>query len=134
MNIHDCHDSVVNERYASYLSFGSKLSFFILLICFSFYLTGLLPANIPLETMSSYWNLSLADFIAKTNHPTGLDWLTRIGDGEYASLLGTSLLASCSIPCLAASSVLYLRKGDTVYARLCCIQIVILISAASGML
>ena len=45
-----------------------------------------------------------------------------------------SLLAGCSIPCLAFIMRIYARRGDRAYVVICLLQIAVLLMAASGWL
>jgi uncharacterized membrane protein len=49
-------------------------------------------------------------------------------------LLGIGVLASCSIPCLAAAIVVFARRGERLFVAICVLEIAVLVVAASGWL
>jgi hypothetical protein len=66
--------------------------------------------------------------------PTGWGWLGRIGEGDYAAILGIAWLSGCSLLPLLAVIPIYLGRRDHVFATICVVEIAILLLAASGIL
>ena len=121
-------------RYARWLDWGAKAGFAALVVGFLAYATGLLPAQVPFERLPELLALPLDRYLAATGTTPGWGWATRVAKGEYASLVGIAVLASCSVPCLVAICAVYLKRRDTVYAALAALEIAVLALAASGVL
>ena len=119
-------------RYARLLDLTSRLGFVALLAGFIAYAMGWLDLHVTVDQLPQLWKLPLADYLARTQSPTGWAWLAHLHKGEFAGLLGIALLSGCSIVCLAAVVPLYSRRRDTVYAVLCLLEIFVLLIAASG--
>lgn len=128
------HISVEQQRYASWLSWGARSGLAILVITFMAYVFGWLPARIPLEQMPNVWNLSTHEYLQQTGAPTGWSWLSLIGQGDFAGLLGIAWLSGCSVLCLVVVVPIYARRGDRVFVAICIIALLVQLLAASGML
>ena len=120
--------------YARLLDLTAKGGLAILVIGFLAYVFGWFPAHVEFGRLPELWGLPLADYLRKTDTPTGWGWLAHLRKGEFASLAGIALLAGCSLVCLVALIPVYLRRGDRVYAAICTVEIAILLLAASGVL
>ena len=121
-------------RYATLLSWGTRLGIVILTGSFAAYVFGLLPAFIPVERMPSLWTLPAHEYLDKTGTGTGWYWISRLANGEFASLLGIATLAACSIAGLGALIPDYVRRRDFAYAVICLLSIAVVLLAASGAL
>jgi len=121
-------------RYATLLSWGTRLGIVILTGSFAAYVFGLLPAFIPVEQMPSLWTLPAHEYLDKTGTGTGWYWISRLANGEFASLLGIATLAACSIAGLGALIPDYVRRRDFAYAVICLLSIAVVLLAASGAL
>lgn len=130
----DSHISVEQQRYATWLSWGSRSGLAILVATFSAYVLGWIPARIPLEQMPNVWNLSTHAYLQQTGAPTGWHWLTLIGQGDFAGLLGIAWLSGCSLLCLLAVMPIYTKRKDWVFVVLCIIALLVQLLAASGIL
>jgi hypothetical protein len=126
--------SAEQRLYARLLVWGARLGTVVLLAGFVAYLTGLLPAYVPLARLPALWQLPADEFLAATGTPPGWSWLLRLGHGEFASLAGIGVLAGCSLFCLAAIARAYLRAGDRVYAGISLAIVAVMLVAASGVL
>jgi hypothetical protein len=126
--------SVDQLRYATLLSWGTRLGIVILAGSFAAYVFGLLPAFIPIEQMPSLWTLPVHEYLDKTGTGTGWYWISRLANGEFASLLGIATLAACSVAGLGALIPDYVRRGDFIYAAICLLSIAVVLLAASGAL
>lgn len=121
-------------RYAWLLDLTAKVGFALLVAGFVAYAFAWLPSHVPVERLPELWSLPLAEYLQKTDTPTGWGWLELLRKGEFASLAGIAMLSGCSLVCLAALIPVYARRGDRVYAAICAIEIAILLFAASGVL
>lgn len=130
----DSYISVEQQRYATWLSWGARSGLLILAVTFLAYVFGWMPVRIPLDQMPNVWNLSAHDYIKQTGAPTGWHWLTMIGLGDFAGLLGIAWLAGCSLLCLLVVMPIYARRKDWVFVVLCVIALLVQLLAASGIL
>ncbi len=130
------HDFISEEqqRYATWLSWGSRSGLAILALSFLAYVLGWLPARIPLEQMPDVWHLSAHEYLKQTGAPTGWGWLQLIGKGDFAGLLGIAWMSGCSLLCLLAVMPIYSRRKDWVFVVLCVIALLVQLLAASGIL
>lgn len=131
------NESLISEeqlRYATLLGWGARSGLLVLTITFLAYMFGFIPAHVPLDQMPNYWNLSSHEYIQQTGSPVGWGWLTRMSDGDYASLFGIAWLSGCSLVCLVAVMPIYSRRGDKIFVGLCAAALAVQLLAASGIL
>jgi hypothetical protein len=121
-------------RYARLLDITSKLGFVALVAGYVAYVMGWLEEHVTVEQLPQLWTLPLAEYLVRTDSPTGWGWLAQLHKGEFAGLIGIVILAGCSALCLAAIIPMYMRRRDHVYAGLCAMEILVLLLAASGLL
>jgi len=121
-------------RYARLLDLTSKFGFVMLVAGFVAYAFGWLEEHVTVAELPQLWGLPLAEYLARTDTPTGWGWLAQLHKGEFAGLIGIAVLAGCSAVCLAAVIPVYVRRRDRVYAGICVLEILVLMLAASGVL
>lgn len=121
-------------RYATLLNWGARSGLVFLIISFFAYMFGVIPAHVPLEQLPNLWSLPVAEYLQQTNSPKGWAWLSMIGKGDYASLLGIAWLSSCSLICLVAVMPIYAGRKDRVFVVLCVLALLVQLLAASGLL
>lgn len=126
--------SVEQQRYATWLNWGARSGLAILIVTFLSYVLGLLPAKIPLDQLPKVWGLPTGEYLKQTGAPTGWGWLSMIGQGDFASLLGIAWLSGCSLLCLIVVMPIYARNKDRVFVVLCIAALLIQLLAASGIL
>lgn len=134
MNDKTQYISTEQQRYATWLSWGSRSGLAVLIVSFLAYVFGWMPARIPLDQMPNVWTLSTHDYLHQTGAPTGWHWLTLIGQGDFASLLGIAWLSGCSLLCLFAVMPIYAKRKDWVFVGLCVVALLVQLLAASGIL
>ena len=132
----DASNPVPDEqlRYARLLDITSKIGFAALVAGFVAYAFGWLEEHVTVAELPRFWGLPLAEYLARTDTPTGWGWLAQLHKGEFAGLIGIVILAGCSIVCLLAIIPTYVRRRDHVYAGICAVEILVLLLAASGVL
>jgi hypothetical protein len=86
-------------------------------LSFVAYVSGLLPGVVPVDRLPELWSLPVAQFLARTQMPTGWGWLALLGHGDVLGLLGIALLAGVSVPCLLALVPIYCARGDKAFVR-----------------
>jgi hypothetical protein len=121
-------------RYARLLDLTSKLGFVALVAGYLAYVMGWLEQHVTVEQLPQLWTLPLAEYLVRTDSPTGWGWLAHLHKSEFAGLIGIVILAGCSALCLAAIIPMYLRRRDRVYAGICALEILVLLLGASGVL
>ena len=122
------------ERYARWLWWGAHLGLSLLIAGFAVYVFALVPPHVPHERLPYLWSLSAAEYLRQAGIPAGWGWASLAGRGDLGNLVGIAVLASCSIPCLAAVMPLYRERGERVYFWICALEIAVLALAASGVL
>jgi hypothetical protein len=128
------HDAAVQEIYARWLDIGTRLSFAAALIAFLVYVSGVVPAYLPLDTLPRYWGLPVTEFLRQTGAPSGWDWLSHLGGGaEYLNLACMALLGVVTAVCYARVVPVLLTLGERLQAALAIAQVAVLLAAASGL-
>jgi hypothetical protein len=127
------HASDEQRLYATWLDYGTRVGFVVLVGTFFAYVFGLVPAAIDLDDLPKYWRLPVDEYLAATGAPTGWGWVKRLGSGDYLNFLGVAILGGVTIVCYLRLLPALLAKGDRVYAAICAIEIVVLAVAAAGL-
>jgi hypothetical protein len=120
--------------YANILNKGMIVGIVVLLLTYAVYVSGILPTYIPVEDVPKTWHKSVAEYVHDYDAPTGWDWLSSVGKGDYLNFVGIAILAAVSILCYAAIVPGLLRKKDTVLVIIVILEILVLSFAASGIL
>lgn len=128
--------------YARVLAAGMYTGLALLLVTFALYVTGVMEPAVPIRDLPAYWGLPVDqyleainhDYLQRDHHLTGWWWLSALGYGDYLSFVGVAVLAGVTIVCFAAIVPTLLRNGDTVYAAIAVVEIMVLLLAASGIL
>ena len=97
--------------YAYILFYLNLIGLFILLTGFTLYLTGVITPLVPLEDLPRFWSLSLDECIQKSNMPTGWQWISKIGYGDIAPMLGIAVLASVTFVCYFVLLFQFIKRG-----------------------
>jgi len=122
------------ERYARWLAWGMRLGLAFVALGFVAYVTGLLAPHVPIERLPTLWGRSAAELLEQTGVRAGWEWPTLVHRSDMLVLAAIALLASCSIPCLAAVIPVFSRRRESIFVGICILQIAVLIVAASGVL
>lgn len=83
------------------------------------------PASRPAECSS---------IAEKGHHYAGWKWLGMLGKGDFLNFLGIAFLSGVTILCYIRIVPILFRKGDTIYAILAILEVLVLVLAASGLL
>jgi len=130
----ESHIPAEQQRYATLLSWGARSGLALLAVSFLVYIFGGLPAHVPLDQLPQVWNLPVEAYLEQTQTPTGWHWLDLISFGDFASLIGITVLSGCSLICLLAVIPTYARRGDWVFVAICATALLVQLLAASGTL
>jgi hypothetical protein len=128
------NDAEIQELYARWLDRLTKAAFVLSLATFVIYVTGALPAYVPLASLPDVWHLPLAQYLERTGAPTGWTWVDLIGRADYLNLVPIALFALVSLLCYVRIMPLLLRPGARLHAALTIAQVLVLLAAASGAL
>jgi hypothetical protein len=120
--------------YAGVLNIGMWLGLAILIITFFVYISGVMPAFVPIDDLPKYWTMRVHDFNTALNAPTGWHWTSFVGKGDYLNFVGIAILSGLTILCYLVILPILLRKKDTAYVVIAIVEVLVLALAASGLL
>jgi len=120
-------------RYARVLEWGMRLGLVVLATGFLAYVSGILPAQVPLADLPRLWGLPAADYLRVTGMSGGWSWLAMLGTGDALSLAGLALLAGASVPCLLALLPAFVARRDRTYFAIALVLAGVLLLAAAGL-
>ncbi len=120
------------QSYATVLHWCTLAGFIALVVTFAAYMLGWLPTHVPLEQLPHLWNLSTEEFLKATGTPTGWSWLSQLGKGDSATLLGIAILSGCSIVCILVIIPAYAKRKNGAYLAICALEIAVLLASAVG--
>ena len=128
--------------YASILEKGMLLGLVLMFITFAIYVFEILPAVVPLDKVSDYWNQPVhlylevikTDFLNWEHHPTGWSWLKLVGNGDFLNFIPIAILSGVTIMCYLSIVPGLFKRGDKAYAIMALAEAAILTLAASGLL
>ena len=120
--------------YANILFYLNLIGLFILLTGFTLYLTGVITPLVPLEDLPRFWSLSLDEYIEKSNMPTGWQWISKIGYGDIAPMLGIAVLASVTFVCYFVLLFQFLKGGVKTLALIVSIELLLILLSASNLI
>ena len=122
------------KRYAAWLLWGTRIGLALLVIAFGAYVAGFVAPHVPIERTAAMWSTPAAAMIAGTGLRAPWEWARHLGASDMLALAAIALLASCSIPCIAAVIPVFARRRETILAAICVLQVAVLVLAASGVL
>ena len=120
--------------YARTLEKGMLIGLFLLFVTFPLYVLGIMNPYIPLNAVSRYWSLSVADYLHAAEVEAGWSWVTMLGYGDFVNFIGVAFLAGTTVICYLSIIPTLLRNNDKIYAVLALVQVLVLSVAASGIL
>ena len=120
--------------YAGVLNIGMWLGLAILVITFFIYISGVLPTYVPIDDLPKYWTMRVHDYNVALNAPTGWNWTSLVGKGDYLNFVGIAMLSGLTILCYMVILPILFRKKDTAYAIIAIAEVLVLSLAASGIL
>jgi len=124
----------LRELYARWLDRATKAGFAVSLAAFLVYVSGLVAAFVPPADLPRYWALPVDRFIAATGAPQQWAWLPLLGYSDVLNLAAVALLALVTPACYARLLPTLLRQRDWLQLALACAQVLVLATAASGLL
>ena len=122
------------QLYARIVYHMNHLGLFVLVVGFVLYLTGMLAPHVPLEDIHKYWSLPLEQYLEKTGAPTGWQWISELGYGDAAPLLGVAVLASITIVCYLVLFFRFLQRGIRPLVAITLIELFLMLLSASNLI
>jgi len=120
--------------YATILDLGMKIGLLALIATFIIYLTGILPAYIPVNDLPKYWGHNVHKYLEETGIKTGWAWLGMLGKGDFLNFAPIAFLAGVTLICYARIIPILFAKKDTAFGIIAILEVLVLALAASGLL
>lgn len=121
-------------RYAFLVEWGTRIGLLVLVLSFTAYAGGMVPAHVPLERLPHLWTQPVGAYVAATGSPTGWAWLQLLHRSDVLGLAGIAILSVSSVVALLALVPMYAALRDRTFALLCVLQALVVLLAASGLL
>jgi len=118
--------------YANILNKGMLAGLLIILITFALYVFGIVSPYVPLDELSKFWSMPVNQYLHELKIPAGWAWLGMLGYSDFLNFIGVAFLAGVSILCYIAIVPTLIKNGDTVYAILAILEVIVLTLAATG--
>ena len=122
------------KRYATWLQWGTRVGLTLLVIAFIAYVAGILAPHVAIERTAALWNQPAAAMVQATGLQQAWAWAQHLGRSDMLALAAIALLASCSIPCIAAVIPVFAHRQERILVGICVLQVAVLLLAASGLL
>lgn len=129
----ELNELAAQERYARWLAWSTRIGLGFLVLAFLWYLADEAP-HVPIDQLPELWKRSAFELLHHTGRRAGWHWASLVHHSDMLVLAAIAFLASCSIVCLAVVVPIFRRRGETVFAITCVLQIAVLVLAASGVL
>lgn len=120
--------------YATWLDWGMKIGFTILVISFLLYVFGLIESHIPVADLPRYWTLPVNKYLNAVNVDTGWSWLGLVNRSDFMNFVGIAFLSAVTIICYLRILPILFNNKDVIYSILAVLEILVLVLAASGIL
>ena len=130
----DFENASEQQLYARIVYHMNHLGLFVLVVGFVLYLTGMLAPHVPLEDLPKYWSLPLDQYLKKTGAPSGWQWISELGYGDAAPLLGVAILASITIICYLVLFFKFLQRGIRPLVAITVIVLFLMLLSASNLI
>ncbi|MEC7887814.1 MAG: hypothetical protein VYA44_08155 [SAR324 cluster bacterium] len=121
------------QLYAKIVYHMNHLGLFALVAGFALYLTGMLTPHVPLEDLPQYWSLPLEQYLEKTG-ALGWQWISELGYGDVAPLIGVAVLASIPLVCYLVLFFQFLQRGAKPLVVVTVIELFFMLLSASNVI
>lgn len=118
--------------YADLLEHGVMFGLIILVATFFVYVSGTLSPQVPLDELNKYIIMSASEYSKAIGLGTGWSWMSFLNKGDYINFIGIAFLSLVTILAYAVIIPIFFKKGNKVYAAMAILEIIVLVSAASG--
>ena len=123
---------IENRRYARWLGITSTVAFLALVLAFAGYVTGLIPAAVPIEQVPRLWTHPAREYLAAAGLAPGWGWIAWIHQAEGLNLAAVVALSAATLPALVAVAPIFAARRERMAVVLCVLQAAIIIAAACG--
>ena len=118
-------------RFARVIEVGTRISVIALGVAFAVYLSGAVPAYVPIDRLPELWGLHAEQFLAEARIGRGWGWVRLVGYADFMNFVGIAMLAGLPVFGYLAILPLYARRRDTAYTVLTLAAIALLVVAAT---
>ena len=126
--------------YANILEKGMYFGLVSMILSFVLYVSGVMPAVVPLSEIANYWNMPVGEYLTAINEnflhlehaPTGWAWLSLLGKGDFLNFLPIAILSGITILCYAAIVPGLFKRNDKAMGMMALATAIVLFLAASG--
>ena len=119
--------------YADFLFWGCWGGLALMALTYLLYVFSITTPHIPLEKVTVLWSQPVHTYLEQGNVPVGWGWLVLLGKGDFLNFLGIVLLAGLTIIAYIPLIPAFLKKGDTKFAVIALLEVLVLTLAASGL-
>jgi hypothetical protein len=113
---------------------GLAIGRYVLAATFTLYVFGITTPKVPLSELTANWSLPAAQYSRLVGVDTGWGWIKLVHYGDYMNFLGIAFLASVTAACYLRLLPISLRSPDHSFSIIVVLEILVLVSAASGLL
>lgn len=124
--------SEAQMAYARLLDLGMKVGMLILIITFVLYVSGVIEPNVPVDQLSSFWEMKADEYVETTGIATGWGWVNELGKGDILNSVGIAFLALVTIACYLRILPIMFREKETALIVIILLEVAVLSAAASG--
>ena len=121
-------------RYAAVLEKGMYFGLLCLFVTFALYVSGIMSPYTPHDELPHHWQKPVHEYLADAEIQAGWSWMGMLGYGDFVNFIGIVILAGVTIPCYMSIIPMLLKKRDLIYATLALLEVIILLTAASGII
>ena len=119
--------------YADVLFWGCWGGLALMAVTYLLYVFSITTPHIPLEKVTDLWSQPVKVYLEQGKVPVGWGWLVLLGKGDFLNFLGIVLLAGLTIIAYIPLIPAFLKKGDTKFAVIALLEVLVLTLAASGL-
>jgi hypothetical protein len=126
--------SEIQYFYARILDRAAKSGFLLIIFTFLLYVSGILRPYISLESLPYYWSQPLSEYLQMAHIKTGWSWFSYLHYGDFLTFLPIAGLVGITIFGYLCLVIKFFSYGEHIMGWIAILEIIILISAASGIL
>ncbi len=121
-------------RYAGILRKGMAIGFAFIIVTFVFYVFGVIKPYVPLEDFSIYCRQDAQTYMAEHGIGTGWNWFHLVLYGDFITYIGIIIFTGITVICYVSIVPIFVRKREWILAAIIIAEVVLLITASSGLL
>ena len=120
--------------YANILFIGAWSGIVLMMVTYILYVSGIMSPHVDILVITQNWNKGVDEFLKIINAPHGWGWVTLLNKGDFLNYLGLVFIAVLTIICYIFLIIGYGKRNDWAYFAICLIEVLVLATAASGIL